>query len=155
MYNGGFHLIQYAHFEVHIECSLEKMDKVWLVIHKNKEIFQKLGIHKYFNISKFHSIIHYIFAICTHRALDSYNTKSPEHLHIDFVKIPFRAGNKQDYTVQITTWISYHNAVWHYGSFLCWVKGEGITKKREKIIKRGEDDDNDGGRAKEEVAVKG
>src|SRR5713226_2705837 len=86
----------------------------------------------------------YVSAIHTHRALDGYNTESPEHLHIDFAKIPFRAGNKQDYTAQITTWMSCHDAVWHYGSFLHWAKGEGITKKRERIIERGEDDDNDG-----------
>jgi len=86
--------ISYAHFKVHTECSLEKMDKAWSAIHENKEIFQELGIHKHFNIPKFHSIIHYVSAIHTHRALDGYNTESPEHLHIDFVKIPFRAGNK-------------------------------------------------------------
>src|SRR5258708_10411222 len=40
--------------------------------------------------------------------------------------------------------MSRHDAVWHYGSVLCWAKGEGITKKRERIIERGEDDDDDG-----------
>ena len=91
---GVVDFISYACFEVHTEQSLEKMDRAWSAIHKNKRIFLELGIHENFNIPKFHSLIHYITAICSHRTLDGYNTESPERLHIDFAKVPFRAGNK-------------------------------------------------------------
>jgi hypothetical protein len=70
------------------------MDRAWSAIHENKLIFVELGICQNFNIPKFHSLIHYVSAICSHGTLDGYNTKTPEHLHIDFVKAPFRAGNK-------------------------------------------------------------
>jgi hypothetical protein len=118
--------ISYARFEVHTESSLEKMDKAWSVIHKNKSIFLELGIHENFNIPKFHSLIHYVSAICSHGTLDGYNTESSERLHIDFAKIPFRAGNKCDYTVQMTTWMSCQDAVWCQEMFLHWTRGKGI-----------------------------
>jgi hypothetical protein len=70
------------------------MDRAWSAIHENKSIFVELGIHEKFNIPKFHSLIHYISAIHSHGTLDSHNTKTSEHLYIDFAKAPFRAGNK-------------------------------------------------------------
>jgi hypothetical protein len=109
--------ISYAHFEAYTKCSLEKMDKAWSVIHKTKNIFLK-----------FHSLIHYVSTIHLHGALDGYNMESPEHLHIDFIKVPFRVGNKQDYTAQMVTWMACQEAVWCHEMFLCWAKGEGITK---------------------------
>ena len=91
---GVVDFISYVCFEVHTKQSLEKMDRAWSAIHENKRIFLELGIHENFNIPKFHSLIHYITAICLHGTLDGYNTEYPEHLHIDFAKVPFRAGNK-------------------------------------------------------------
>ena len=91
---GVVDFISYVRFEVHTEQSLEKMDRAWSAIHENKRIFLELGIRENFNIPKFHSLIHYITAICLHGTLDGYNTEYPEHLHIDFAKVPFRAGNK-------------------------------------------------------------
>src|SRR5258708_3689674 len=91
---GVVDFISYAHFETHTESSLERMDRAWSAIHENKLIFVELGVCKKFNIPKFHSLIHYVSAIRSHGTLDSYNTETPERLHIDFVKAPFRAGNK-------------------------------------------------------------
>ena len=121
--------ISYAHFEVHMEQSLKKMDRAWSAIHKNKLVFLELDLHKHFNISKFHSMIHYVSSIRTYGTLDGYNIKSPEHLHIDLVKIPFKASNKQDYTTQMMTWMTRHDAVWHYEMFLNWAKGNGFIKE--------------------------
>ncbi|KAH9983002.1 hypothetical protein BJV77DRAFT_954754 [Russula vinacea] len=86
--------ISYARFKVHTENSLERMDRAWSAIHENKKIFLELHICKNFNIPKFHSLIHYVSAVCSYGTLDGYNTESPECLHIDFAKVPFRAGNK-------------------------------------------------------------
>ena len=125
--------ISYAHFKVHMERSLEKMDRAWSAIHENKSVFLELDIHKHFNIPKFHSMIHYVSSIHTHGTLDGYNTKSPEHLHINLVKISFRASNKQDYTTQMTTWMTCHDAVQRYEMFLNWAKGNGfIEEEREE-----------------------
>jgi hypothetical protein len=112
------------------------MDKAWSAIHENKNVFVELGVRKRFNIPKFHSIIHYISAIRSHGTLDGYNSESPERLHIDFAKAPFRAGNKRDYTAQMATWMARHDAVQRHETFLRWAKGEGIIEKEE-------DDDND------------
>jgi len=130
--------ISYARFEAHTESSLEKMDKAWSAIHENKKIFVELDICKNFNIPKFHSLIHYVSAIHSHGSLDGYNTESPECLHIDFAKSPFRAGNKQDYTAQMVTWMACHDAVRCYEMFLCWAKRQGIVE-----IEESEDDENE------------
>ena len=65
--------ISYAHFEVHTEQSLERMDRAWSAIHKNKAVFLELDVREHFNIPKFHSLIHYISSIHTHGTLDGYN----------------------------------------------------------------------------------
>jgi hypothetical protein len=124
--------ISYARFEVHTESSLEKMDRAWSAIHENKKILVELGIRENFNIPKFHSLIHYVSAIRSHGALDGYNTESPERLHIDFAKVPFRASNKRDYTAQMATWMARHDAVRRQEMFLRWAKGEGIIEKQDK-----------------------
>ena len=121
--------ILYARFKAHTERSQEKMDKAWSAIHENKTIFIELNIRESFNIPKFHSLIHYVSSIHSHRTLDGYNTKSPEHLHIDFVKVRFRAGNKQDYTAQMATWMTQHDAVQRYEMYLHWAKGEAILEE--------------------------
>lgn len=120
--------ISYAYFEVHIEKLLDKMDKAWLAIHKNKKIFVKLGIHERFNIPRLHSLIHYISAIRSHETLNGYKTKSPECLYIEFAKIPFRTGNKWDYTAQMATWMTCHDAIRQYKMFLQWAKVKGILE---------------------------
>ena len=75
-------------------------------------------------------MIHYVSSIHTYGTLDGYNTESLEHLHIDLVKMPFRASNKWDYTTQMTTWMTCHNAVQHYEMFLNWAKGNGFIKEK-------------------------
>jgi len=101
--------ISYARFEIHTERSLENMDRAWSAIHENKAVFLEFGICEHFNIPKFHSLIHFVSTIHSHGTLDGYNTESLERLRIDFAKVPFRAGNKQDYTAQMTTWMSRHD----------------------------------------------
>ena len=127
--------ISYARFEVHTERSLDQMDRAWSAIHENKNILVELHIRKKFNIPKFHSLIHYVSAVHSHGTLDGYNSESPERLHIDFAKVPFRAGNRRDYTAQMATWMSRHDAVRRYEMFLRWAKGNGV-------IENEEDDDN-------------
>ena len=100
----------------------------------------ELHICKNFNIPKFHSLIHYVSTVRSHGTLDGYNTESPEHLHIDFVKVPFRGGNKQDYTAQMATWMSHHDVVQRYETFLQWAKGEGIINSEEDSEDDNEDD---------------
>ena len=162
---GVVDFILYACFKVHTEQLLEKMDRAWSAIHENKRIFLELGICENFNIPKFHSLIHYITAIRLHGTLDGYNTESPECLHIDFAKVPFRAGNKRDFTVQMATWMARHDAVRHYKMFLHWAKGEGVVGKEGEDDEDGNsDDDGDDNekakpvrkqRGKEDVEVRG
>lgn len=124
--------ISYARFEAHTETSLKKMDNAWSAIHETKKIFIELHIRENFNIPKFHSLSHYVSSIRSHGTLDGYNTESPERLHIDFAKAPFRAGNKRDYTAQMATWMSRHDAVQRFDMFLRWAKGEGIIEEKDE-----------------------
>ena len=81
----------------------------------------------------------YITAIRSHGTLDGYNTESPECPLTNFTKVPFKAGNKQDFTVQMATWMACHDVVQHYEMFLHWAKGEGV------VGKEGEDDEDGNG----------
>jgi hypothetical protein len=128
--------ISYTRFEVHTERSLERMDRAWSAIHENKKIFVELGIRENFNIPKLHSLIHYISAIRSLGTLDGYNTESPERLHINFAKVPYRAGNKRDYTAQMVTWMARRDAVWRYETYLRWVKGKGIVEEEDNEVKQ-------------------
>src|SRR5277367_5471569 len=49
---GVIDFIYYAHFEVHTDESLRRLDDVWLQFHQNKKIFEDLKIRQHFNISK-------------------------------------------------------------------------------------------------------
>ena len=108
---GILDFIYYAHFETHCEKSLAQLDMAWLTFHNNKHIFKDLGIQKHFNISKLHNIKHYIDAIRSHGTADGFNTKGSEHLHIDLVKMGYRAGNKKQYIKQMTTWLWRQEAI--------------------------------------------
>lgn len=138
--------VSFARFEVHTEKSLDKLDKAWSAIHENKSIFVELGIRTHFNMPKFHSLIHYVSSVHTHGTLDGYNTESPERLHIDYAKTPFRASNRRDYTAQMATWMSRHDAVRHYETFLRWAKGEGLLENESE--ESGDDGDEVGSKRK-------
>ena len=84
--------IYYAHFESHTLDSLHKLDSAWVAFHNNLHYFIDQGICKdcnNFNISKLHSMHHYIESIILLGSTDGYSTESPKRLHIDFEKAAY------------------------------------------------------------------
>ena len=117
---GVLDFIYYAHFETHCDESLVQLDLAWLTFHNNKHIFEELGFRKHFNISKLHNIKHYIDVIHSHGTADGFNTKGLEHLHIDFAKMGYQAGNKKQYIKQMTTWLWCQEAIQWFCIYLQW-----------------------------------
>ncbi|KAM6488883.1 hypothetical protein JOM56_015660, partial [Amanita muscaria] len=127
--------ISYARLEAHDEKTLGRMDQSWSDFHQSKKIFQELEIRTDFNIPKIHSMIHYISAIQSHGSLDGYNTESPERLHIDFVKMAYRATNKRDYTMQMAKWLDRHDAMHRYATYLSWLESLSAENTTENFVK--------------------
>ena len=51
---------------------------------------------------------------------DGYNTESPEHLHIGFVKEVYRASDGRDYEEQMVKWLGHQEAVARFRAYLNW-----------------------------------
>lgn len=73
---------------------------------------------------------------------DGYNTESPERLHIDYAKNAYRASNRKEYLIQMTTWLSRQEALHTFAAYLVWLHrpgdlGPGARSERA-------DDDADG-----------
>ncbi|KAG1799690.1 uncharacterized protein HD556DRAFT_1430484 [Suillus plorans] len=83
-------------------------------------IFLDLGVREHFNIPKLHSMLHYIDAIRLFESADGFNTELPERLHIDFAKRAYRASNRRDYVIQMTTWLRRQESIAIQEAYLRW-----------------------------------
>ena len=101
----------YSQLQVHTSKSLKSLQKALEAFHKSKNMFVIEGIWEHFNIPKIHAMIHYYAAIQSCGSLDGFNTKSPEQLHIDYVKEVYHASNKKEYVGQMTVWLGRQEAV--------------------------------------------
>ena len=147
---GVIDFIYYAHFEVHTDESLRRLDDVWLQFHQNKKIFKDLKICQHFNISKLHNIKHYLDSIRSLGTADGYNTESSERLHIDLAKMGYNASNKKDYVKQMTVWLRRQEAVHRFGQYLEWaVPGYVVGGEEKEEEDEGKVDDEDEGEAEE------
>ncbi|KAJ7776026.1 hypothetical protein DFH07DRAFT_983220 [Mycena maculata] len=117
---GILDFISYAHFEIHCDESLAKLDAAWQAFHSNKSIFKTLKIRKKFDINKIHKIKHYVDAIRSRGTADGFNTENTERLHIDLAKMAYKATNRVTYTQQMTTWLRRQEAVYKFGTYLQW-----------------------------------
>jgi len=88
--------IYLAQHTTHDDDTLFYMTDALKIWHSNKSYFIQVGSHADFNIPKFHSLEHYVEAICFLGAPDNFNTEMFERLHIDFAKKGWRASNKHD-----------------------------------------------------------
>ncbi|KAI0342883.1 hypothetical protein BDW22DRAFT_1317216, partial [Trametopsis cervina] len=113
--------IYYVQLHQHTTKTLEALKDSLKVFHRHKAVFEDLGIWKHFNMAKIHAMIHYAEAIGEKGSLDGYNTELSEHLHIDFAKAGYRAGNHRDYIAHMTTWLSRQEAVRDQQEFHKWL----------------------------------
>ncbi|KAG5633718.1 hypothetical protein H0H81_005760 [Sphagnurus paluster] len=140
---GILDFIYYAHFEVHTDKSLAQLNAAWVAFHKNKSIFQDLEIQQHFNISKVHNIKHYLDSIRELGSAAGYNSEATERLHIDLVKVGYRASNKKAYIKQMTIWLCRQEAVERFDQYLQWAASRQ-TEKRARGNSGEEDSDECG-----------
>jgi hypothetical protein len=107
--------------------TIDALQNALKTFHENKHVFVEAGIWVDFNIPKIHSMMHYHDSIETHGSLDSYNTESPEQLHIEFAKDAYRMSNKWQYVSQMTTWLSHQEAIAQFDAYVKWLKSESGT----------------------------
>jgi hypothetical protein len=92
-----------------------------------------------FNIPKLHSMQHYVAAIISQGFANSYSTKRPEHLHIDFAKSAYWASNKKNYIKQMTKWLSHQEACHFFANYLQWT----IPGYVAELVSKSKDDDEE------------
>ena len=88
--------IYLAQFPAHDSATLGYLRDALDWCHENWEYFIITSTQESFNISKFHSLLHYIEAIKLFGTTDNYNTEMFKQLYIDFAKPGCRASNQQD-----------------------------------------------------------
>ena len=103
-------------------ADLNSLESCLNTFHRHKEIVIELEICEHFNIPKLHLLLHYINCICSLGSADGYNMKSPECLHINFVKEAYCVSNKRDYVEKMVIWLQRHEAMWLQESYLIWVE---------------------------------
>lgn len=91
----------------HTSRTLRALQSALDSFHACKNIFIELGGRQanHFNIHKIHSMQHYAQLIYRLGSADGFNTEAPERLHIDYAKEAYRASNKKDFVIQMTTWL--------------------------------------------------
>lgn len=117
---GVLDFIYYAQYQTHTDVTLSRMHNALASFHANKDIFLELGVREHFNIPKLHSMLHYVDAIRLFGSADSFNTELPERLHIDFAKRAYRASNRRDYVIQMTTWLRRQESIAIQEAYLRW-----------------------------------
>jgi len=78
--------IYLSQYTAHDSITIWYLEDALARFHEHKEFFKTASVRDNFNIPKFHSMLHYVEAICLFGTTDKYNTKMFEHLHIDFAK---------------------------------------------------------------------
>ncbi|EIW80284.1 hypothetical protein CONPUDRAFT_57860 [Coniophora puteana RWD-64-598 SS2] len=114
--------ITLAQYHSHTTATLERMRTALKIFHRNKSAFIELEarVPDHFNISKLHSLLHYIETIMALGSLDGLNSEHTERLHIDFAKQAYRGTNHKDYVVQMTLWLQRREATALRESYLSW-----------------------------------
>jgi hypothetical protein len=118
---GLLNFIYYAQYQSHTAKTLRRMQEALDLFHANKDIFVDEGICEHFNISKLHSLIHYINSIILLGSLDGFNSEHLERLHIDYAKKGCCTSNKWDYTIQMTWWLQCQEAMDLHTAYLWWL----------------------------------
>ena len=94
-----------AQYRLYTEDILQAFESSLALFHDNKNIFVHLGACVDFCVPKIHSLKHYVECIRWFGATDNTNTQFTKRLHIDLVKVPYRASNRRDELPQMMKWI--------------------------------------------------
>lgn len=133
--------VYYGHFEVQTTESLTRVEAAWKTLHREKNVFVRLGVRNDFNIPKFHSMQHYVHSIRELCSADGDSTEGPERLHIDFAKLGYCASNRKQYVRQMTRWLERQEAVRRFELYLRWC--HPILKDRLDVLAALDGDEDD------------
>jgi hypothetical protein len=114
--------IYLAQYSTHDSGTLDAMREALKEWHANRSYFIDATVRDDFNIPKFHSLLHYVESIEWFGTTDNYNTEMFERLHIDFAKNGWRASNQRDEFPQMITWLSRHEKMSGFATFMAWLK---------------------------------
>jgi hypothetical protein len=96
------------------ESDLIAMDDDLRTFHRHKKLLVGPVYEKadhFDKIPKLHMLRHWTHLIRELGAPDGYNTEAPEHLHIEYAKVPWRASNKVKPLPQMVTYIQRQEAI--------------------------------------------
>ncbi|KAH7335923.1 hypothetical protein B0J17DRAFT_729859 [Rhizoctonia solani] len=114
-------LMYHAHASSLTDTNLDAMDEDLRAFHEQKhllvgKVFPDDG--RFNKISKLHMLRHWTHAIRELGAPDSYNSETPEQLHIEYAKVPWRASNKVEPLPQMVKFIQRQEAIRLHRSYL-------------------------------------
>jgi hypothetical protein len=105
-YRSLLDFIYLAQYTTHDDTTLSYMEDALKTFHDNKHFFTDVEVREHLNITKFHSLLHYVDSIKLFGTTDNYSTELFEHLHIDFSKEGWRASNHRDAYPQMIRWLT-------------------------------------------------
>ncbi|KAG8714243.1 hypothetical protein FRC09_017834 [Ceratobasidium sp. 395] len=135
-----------AHLPQLDDDDLDALESDLAEFHEHKDIFILEGALKsergWNGIPKIHMLSHYTHLIREYGAIDGYSTNISERLHIDYVKMPYRASNKVDPIEQMITWLQRREA-WAMQRKRLEDKGLIAKLERGPRAARGDDDESE------------
>jgi hypothetical protein len=103
------------------DTDLDAMDEDLRIFHKHKQllvgkVFEDQG--RFNRIAKLHMLRHWTRSIRQLGTPDGYNTETPEQLHIEYAKVPWRASNKREPLPQMVKFIQRQEAIRLHRTYL-------------------------------------
>ncbi|KAG8700490.1 hypothetical protein FRC08_004668 [Ceratobasidium sp. 394] len=124
---------------------LEEMEEALRTFHRLKKILVELDLiadlDKFDDIPKFHMVGHYPPSTRELGTPDGYNTETPEHLHIPYAKVPWRASNRREARKQIVDYIRRLEAIRIHRALMDEYFGESAPP--DNVCDDDDDDDDD------------
>ncbi|KAG9120100.1 hypothetical protein FRC07_004554 [Ceratobasidium sp. 392] len=127
-----------AHGAQLTDADLAEMDRALRLFHIAKRVLVKEKIVKGYGsfnqIVKLHMLGHYTDDIRELGTPDGYSTETPEHLHIIYIKVPWRASNRRDPIPQMVKHVQRLEALYIHRTLLDEYYGErpGADEEEER-----------------------
>ncbi|KAF8602959.1 hypothetical protein BDV93DRAFT_398866, partial [Ceratobasidium sp. AG-I] len=104
-----------AHSSCMTDTDLTELENDLKTFHELKGLLVVRGMYesgdRFDRIPKLHMLRHYVHMIRQLGTPDGYNTEAPEHLHIEYAKVPWRASNKVKPLPQMVKYIQRQEAI--------------------------------------------
>ncbi|KAF8601012.1 hypothetical protein BDV93DRAFT_446595, partial [Ceratobasidium sp. AG-I] len=111
-----------AHGSSLTETDLVAMEEDLATFHRLKGGLVARGLYetskRFDAIPKLHMLSHYVHSIRQLGTPDGYNTEAPEHLHIEYAKVPWRASNKVKPLPQMVKFVQRQEAIRIHRAYL-------------------------------------